>query len=176
MEISQQVIDGIKRRSEQAFKEVYFQYFKLVKHVVYKMVRHHDIADDLVQETFMKMYERIDTYKENTNFKYWLLQIARNLTLDHIRKDAKQLNISINESAIDDVASEESSDYDPLQLKIKAILSDDEYDIVIYRIFHNLKFQEISTLLDTTTSVVTNKYARAIKKLKRELREEDLHE
>ena len=79
----------------------------------------------------------------------------KNLTLDYIRKDAKQLNISINESAIDDVASEESSDYDPLQLKIKAILSDDEYDIVIYRIFHNLKFQEISTLLDTTTSVVT---------------------
>ena len=77
MEISQQVIDGIKRRSEQAFKEVYFQYYKLVKHVVYKMVRHHDIADDLVQETFMKMYERIDTYKENTNFKYWLLQIAK---------------------------------------------------------------------------------------------------
>ena len=45
------LVEGIRRRSESAFREVYDNYFKLLKHVVYKMVKNHQIADELVQET-----------------------------------------------------------------------------------------------------------------------------
>lgn len=171
------LVEGIKRRSESAFREVYDDYFKLLKHIIYKMVRNHDIANDLVQETFMKMYERIHTYTVDTNFKFWLIQIAKNTTLDYLRKEQKQLNITINEDAIENCIDENrEQNYDHLYTKIERIVTKDEYEIVILRIFHGLKFHEIASMLEITTAVATNKYARAIKKLQKELREEDLHE
>lgn len=177
MEINQQVINGIKRRSEQAFRLVYDKYYKLIKHIIYKMVANNEVADDLTQETFMKMYERIETYVEHTNFKFWLIAIGKNLTLDYLRKESKQLNVTVDEALIESTLDDtREPDFDPLYTKIRNIVGNDAYDIVILRIFHNQKFQDIATLLDTTTSSVSNKYARAISKLKRELREEDFHE
>jgi RNA polymerase sigma-70 factor, ECF subfamily len=171
------LVEGIRRRSESAFREVYDNYFKLLKHVVYKMVNNHQIADELVQETFMKMYERIHTYTVDTNFKFWLVQIAKNTALDYLRKEQKQLNITVNEDAVENyIDDQKPDDYDHLYKKIEKIVSKDEYEIVILRIFHGLKFHEIAAMLEITTAVATNKYSRAIKKLKKELREEDLHE
>lgn len=171
------LVEGIKRRSESAFREVYDNYFKLLKHVIYKMVRNHDIANELVQETFMKMYERIETYTVDTNFKFWLVQIAKNTTLDYLRKEQKQLNITVNEDVVENYVDDyKTNDYDHLYKKIERIVTKDEYEIVILRIFHGLKFHEIASMLEITTAVATNKYARAIKKLKKELSEEDLHE
>ena len=171
------LVEGIRRRSESAFREVYDNYFKLLKHVIYKMVKNHDVANELVQETFMKMYERINTYTVDTNFKFWLVQIAKNTALDYLRKESKQLNITINEDAVESyIDDHRPDDYDHLYKKIEKIVSKDEFEIVILRIFHGLKFHEIATMLEITTAVATNKYARAIKKLKKELREEDLHE
>lgn len=171
------LVEGIRRRSESAFREVYDNYFKLLKHVIYKMVNSHEVANDLVQETFMKMYERISTYTVDTNFKFWLIQIAKNTTLDYLRKEQKQLNITVNEEVVENtIDTHRTVDHGQLYKKIEAIVSKDEYEIVILRIFHGLKFQEIATMLEITTAVATNKYARAIKKLKKELREEDLHE
>ncbi len=170
-------VEGIRKRSESAFREVYDNYFKLLKHVVYKMVRNHQIADELVQETFMKMYERIHTYTVDTNFKFWLVQIAKNTALDYLRKEQKQLNITVNEGVVESyIDDHKPDDYDHLYKKIEKIVSKDEYEIVILRIFHGLKFHEIAAMLEITTAVATNKYSRAIKKLKKELREEDLHE
>lgn len=171
------LVEGIRKRSESAFREVYDNYFKLLKHVIYKMVKNHEIADDLVQETFMKMYERIHTYSVDTNFKFWLIQIAKNTALDYLRKEQKQLNITINEDAVDNyLDTHQAVNHDHLYKKIEKIVSKDEYEIVILRVFHGLKFHEIAAMLEITTAVATNKYSRAIKKLKKELREEDLHE
>lgn len=171
------LVEGIRKRSESAFREVYDNYFKLLKHIIYKMVRNHEIADELVQETFMKMYERIHTYTVDTNFKFWLIQIARNTTLDYLRKEQKQLNITVNEEAVGSYLDDHQPDnYEHLYKKIENIVTKDEYEIVILRIFHGLKFHEIAAMLEITTAVATNKYSRAIKKLKKELREEDLHE
>lgn len=171
------LVEGIRRRSESAFREVYDNYFKLLKHVIYKMVKNHEVANDLVQETFMKMYERINTYTVDTNFKFWLIQIAKNTTLDYLRKEQKQLNITVNEDIVENtIDTHQTVDHGQIYKKIEAIVSKDEYEIVILRIFHGLKFQEIAAMLEITTAVATNKYARAIKKLKKELREEDLHE
>ena len=63
-----------------------------------------------------------------------------------------------------------------LMAQVKTIIDDTSYQIIIYKHYHNLKFHEIATIMETTTSVVNNKYQRAIKKLKTELREEDLYE
>lgn len=176
MEIKIKTVEAIKNRSESAFMEVYDKYHKLVKHVIYHMVYDHEISDELVQETFMKMYEKIDTYTFDSNFKYWLLQIAKNLTYDYLRKQKKQLNVEKNDLLIEEAMAIDSKPVSNLMSEVEKIIDAESYQILIYKLYHHLKFHEIADLLGTTTSVVNNKYQRAIKKLKRELNAEDVYE
>ena len=61
MKSERSLIKKLKEHDEEAFDEVYQKYFRLVKHVAYQILPSDMIADDIVQETFFKMYQNIDS-------------------------------------------------------------------------------------------------------------------
>jgi RNA polymerase sigma-70 factor (ECF subfamily) len=101
-----------KNGREDAFRELVRRYERPVFSLIYRMVRDREVAEDLSQETFIKVLNHIDRYRPEFKLSSWLFKIANNLTIDHLRK--RQLRtVSIDGSPHAATAAEaEASSFD----------------------------------------------------------------
>ena len=74
------------RGHEPAFRELLVRYERPVFSLVYRMVRNRTLAEDLAQEAFIRAFNAISSYKPSYKFSNWILKIANNHTIDHLRK------------------------------------------------------------------------------------------
>lgn len=177
MRLNKKKIELIKNRDYDTFEKLYYDYYKLVKYIIFQKVNNNEDSDDLVQEVFMKVFHKIDTYDSQYTFECWISEISRNTALDFLKKRGKmQVDLIDDMSVIPDEQTQESEIGDELDEKIRSVIEKEEYQIVCYRIYSNLKFKEIAKLLHSNVSIVSNKYYRAIEKLKREIKKEDFYE
>ncbi|MEX0912725.1 MAG: sigma-70 family RNA polymerase sigma factor [Gemmatimonadota bacterium] len=72
--------------SEKAYRELLDRYQRPVFSLIYRMVRDRELAEDLAQETFVKVFNRLDSYKPKYKFSSWIFKIASNLAIDTLRK------------------------------------------------------------------------------------------
>lgn len=128
-------------------------------------------AEDILQDVYVNIYGGAKTYKSNGKPMAWMLTITRNLALMRIREQKKALLLSSEEMS--DVYQPTVTDEDHMVLQaILGDLKDEERQIVILHSLTGLKHREIATLLEMPLSTVLSKYNRAIKKLKKILKEE----
>ncbi|HEU4641344.1 MAG TPA: sigma-70 family RNA polymerase sigma factor [Gemmatimonadaceae bacterium] len=71
---------------EAAFRELVRRYERPVFSLIFRMVRDRELAEDLAQDTFIKVLNHIDRYRPEFKFSSWLFKIANNVTIDHLRK------------------------------------------------------------------------------------------
>jgi RNA polymerase sigma-70 factor (ECF subfamily) len=74
------------RGREPAFRELLVRYERPVFSLIYRMVRDREIAEDLAQETFIKVLNAIDSYRPEHKFSSWIFKIANNAAIDHLRR------------------------------------------------------------------------------------------
>lgn len=72
--------------SERAFRDIVHRYQRPVYSLIVRMVRDAAAAEDLVQETFLRAFSRLDSYDRQRRFSSWLFRIAHNLTIDYCRR------------------------------------------------------------------------------------------
>jgi RNA polymerase sigma-70 factor, ECF subfamily len=82
----QDVILHARQGRESAFRELIRRYERPVFSVIYRMVRDREMAEDLAQETFIKVLNALDRYDPKFKFSSWIFKIAHNATLDQLRK------------------------------------------------------------------------------------------
>lgn len=82
----QDVISHAREGRESAFRELIRRYERPVFSVIYRMVRDREMAEDLAQETFIKVLNALDRYDPKYKFSSWIFKIAHNATLDQLRK------------------------------------------------------------------------------------------
>ncbi|HEX6536920.1 MAG TPA: sigma-70 family RNA polymerase sigma factor [Gemmatimonadaceae bacterium] len=75
-----------KEGRETAFRELVRRYERPVFSLIFRMVRDRETAEDLAQDTFIKVLNHIDRYRPEFKFSSWLFKIANNVTIDHLRK------------------------------------------------------------------------------------------
>lgn len=149
-----------RQEMENAFDIIFNKYRYLVYFVSFDIVKNEEDAKDIVNETFLKMYERRTYFSKESNLKYYLLVTAKNLSLNKIKEDNDHLSYS------DDISGYEDNDHASLYLdKFKDILDKEEYDYLILHVIYEFTFREIAKYYKVTTSVVSSKYQRGIKKL-----------
>ena len=159
----------LRQRDEVAFQEVYDQTKRGVFAVIVAIVRDRGDAEDLMQETYMKMLAHLDQYEPGRNFNAWIVQIAKNLAFDHYRKHHQSIPVDPQEQGylFDRVDAHESSGYD-LETLI-APLDQDERQIVLLHIVSNTKFKDIATIVDKPLGTVLWMYNRALKKMQKQI-------
>ena len=81
-----EVVVLARRGSEPAYRELISRYERPVFSLVFRMVRDRETAEDLSQETFIKVLNNLDRYSPEFKFSSWLFKIANNLTIDHLRR------------------------------------------------------------------------------------------
>src|SRR5210317_1446566 len=108
---------------EQAFAELMKRYKKPVYHMILKMVRNVDDAEDLTIEAFAKAFKNLHRFKKDYTFSTWLFRIATNNSIDFIRKkklDTMSLNTSFKDDSGEAVTIDvEDKDLNPMEEAIK---------------------------------------------------------
>ena len=98
------VVEMARKGSEAAYRELLTRYERPVFSLVFRMVRDRETAEDLTQETFIKVLNNLDRYSPEFKFSSWLFKIANNLTIDHLRR--RRVDTISIEGAPDAVTSE----------------------------------------------------------------------
>ena len=82
----QEVVERASAGSEAAYRELVRRYQRPVFSLIYRMVRDRELAEDLTQETFVKVLNAIDRYRPEYKFSSWIFKIANNAAIDHLRR------------------------------------------------------------------------------------------
>jgi RNA polymerase sigma-70 factor (ECF subfamily) len=82
----QQIVAWAQDGHEVAFRELVRRYQRPVFSLIYRMVRDRETAEDLAQETFIKVLNAIDSYRPEHKFSSWIFKIANNAAIDHLRR------------------------------------------------------------------------------------------
>ena len=93
------MIKRLKNHDEEDFDYCYENYKNLVYFQIIKLVKNRELAEELLQDTFLKMYQNIDKF-DGKYFKAWLLKIANNIAISELRK--KKTTIEYNDNIINE--------------------------------------------------------------------------
>lgn len=99
-----EIVVQAMKGSEAAYRELLTRYERPVFSLIFRMVRDRETAEDLSQETFIKVLNNLDRYSPEFKFSSWLFKIANNLTIDHLRR--RRVDTISIEGAPDAVTSE----------------------------------------------------------------------
>jgi RNA polymerase sigma-70 factor (ECF subfamily) len=159
------------KSKETAFRELLNLYKERLYWHIRKIVISHDDTDDVLQNTFIKVYRSIDKFKGDSKLYSWLYRIATNESITHINKNAKRLQISNEEHqnlALNNLTADVYFEGDEIQLKLqKAIATLPQKQQLVFNMkyFDNLKYKEIAEILETSEGALKASYHIAVKKI-----------
>ena len=163
--------------SEAAYRELVTRYATPAVNFVHRIVRDRGLAEDLAQEGFLRVYQRLHTYDPDRKFSSWFFQVLRNITIDYLRVNRvptaslDELQEEGNRGASVDresVSPEQAAEQGELAIAMSAALSRirPEYrECVVLRYQEGLTHPEIAEILGLPAGTVKTHLHRARKEL-----------
>jgi len=161
---------------EQAFRTLVSQYKERLYWHIRKIVRSHDDTDDVLQNTFIKVFKNIQNFKEESKLFSWMYRIATNEAITFLNKKAKKQHVSLEEIQEESASNLESDLYftgDEIQLLLQqavAKLPQKQQLVFNMKYFDGLKYTEISEILETSVGALKASYHHAVKKIETTLK------
>ncbi len=167
---------AVQKGDQQAYAELMERYKKPVYHMILKMVRNVDDAEDLTIEAFAKAFKNLHRFKKDFTFSTWLFRIATNNSIDFIRKkklETFSLNTSLKDDDGENVSIDvEDKNLDPQEEAIKSQkieliqmfvtkLPAKYQRLVRLRYFQELSYEEIAQELEAPLGTVKAQLHRA---------------
>ncbi|MFR9166689.1 MAG: RNA polymerase sigma factor [Dysgonomonas sp.] len=144
-----------------------------------KIVMSHDDANDVLQNTFLKVWTNIDGFRGESKLITWLYKIATNESITFLNKQRTHNNIQLDDEEnflMTKLESDAYFDGDEAQLKLqKAILTLPDKQRIVFnmRYFNEMKYEEISEILETSVGALKASYHHAAKKIEEYLTSSD---
>ncbi len=164
-----------KRTLDKAFRTLMTQYKERLYWHIRKIVLNHEDADDVLQNTFIKVYHNIDSFKGNSKLYSWMYRIATNESLSFIKKRAKHHQLDSLEAQnmmLDKLEADVYFDGDEIQQKLQfavAQLPQKQRLVFNMKYFDNMKYDMISEILETSVGGLKASYHHAVKKIEKTL-------
>ena len=179
------IADALKG-SQKAYRLLLERHGAAIYHIIYKIVRDEETARDLVQETFMKAFSSLASYRSEYRFSTWLYKIAANCSIDFLRKKRiKALSLDRKIETADGSVEVEVPDYSfhpgrDLERKQKMVsietaidsLPEKYKEVIEHRHKHDKSYEEIAELLDIPVGTVKARIFRARELLKKKLKDQ----
>jgi RNA polymerase sigma-70 factor (ECF subfamily) len=131
----------------------------------------HEDADDILQNTFVKAWRSIGKFREESSLYTWLYRIATNESLTFINSNKRKSFISMNNTSeflMNNLISDPYVEGDEIQLKLQeAILKLPEKQRLVFNMkyFDEMKYDQMSEILDTSVGALKASYHHAVKKI-----------
>jgi RNA polymerase sigma-70 factor (ECF subfamily) len=169
-----------------AFAELVELYKDKIYHLGYRMLNQKQEAEDVVQETFLRVYTNLERYDENQKFSTWIYRIATNLCIDRLRKRKPSYSIDAEMTdgegmdwhsmlASKDPGPDEELILSETQTNIREAIQTlpDKYKaVVILRYLHDMTLQEIGEVLDMPVTTIKTRVHRGREFLRKKLQSE----
>ncbi|MBT8307151.1 MAG: sigma-70 family RNA polymerase sigma factor [Maribacter sp.] len=143
-----------------------------------RIVLNHDDTDDVLQNTFIKVYKNINGFKGDSKLYSWMYRIATNEALTFLKKKSNKLGISdaeLKDKMVSNLQADVYFEGDEIQLKLqKAIATLPEKQKLVFNMkyYQEMKYEEISAILDTSVGGLKASYHLAVKKVESFLKED----
>lgn len=154
--ITNQFIEKLKNRDEDAFSLLYNEYVRLIYHIAYSYTHNREDSEDIVNEVFMKIMSSLDNYHHQNKFKEWICSITRNHCLNYVSRNKERDNI------LDEELIQQEKDHSSNSLHLIMIFDDyldqETRQIMILRFIYHYKFKDIATILGITIGKTQSLY------------------
>jgi len=164
--------------SEQGFRILVKEYQERIYWHIRRMVFLHDDANDIAQNTFIKIWQNLSSFRSDSNLYTWIYRIATNETFDFLKKK-KRYVLSPTEDYREVLKKnlEDDSVYngDEIEKKLqKSLLTLPNKQRIVFNMkyFDEMKYEEMSTILNTSVGALKASYHHAVKKIEKYLDED----
>ena len=159
------------KTQNQAFQKLLLTYQKPLYFHIRNIVLDHDDTDDVLQSTFIKIFQNLKNFKGDSKLYSWMYRIATNESLTFIKQKANKNKVSteeLNTKIIDNLAADVYFEGDEIQIKLQkaiALLPTKQQLVFKMKYFEELKYEEIAVILDTSVGALKASYHHAVKKI-----------
>ncbi|MHA7830741.1 MAG: RNA polymerase sigma factor [Flagellimonas sp.] len=142
-----------------------------------RIVLNHDDTDDVLQNTFIKVFKNIDNFKGDSKLYSWMYRIATNESLTFLKQKSRKMGVSdqeLKERMVENLQADVYFEGDEIQLKLQkalATLPDKQKLVFTMKYFQEMKYKDISETLDTSVGALKTSYHLAVKKIEVYLKE-----
>ena len=173
-----------QRGDREAFTELVRRYERPIYNFILRQVRHPTVAEDVAQDTFLRLVQNASEFKHEARFSTWLYTIARNLCIDHLRKMSLRRHPSLDQPSGADADSrplgEGVADEHPRASAergaiasevgasiVKAVeqLPEDQREVYLLREIANLPFKDIAAITGVAENTVKSRMRYALDRL-----------
>jgi RNA polymerase sigma-70 factor, ECF subfamily len=179
----EELIAKFQKGDERAYLELVKRYKDRLINFVFRFVGNPEQAEDIVQDTFLKLYTSADMYREVAKFSTWIYTIAGNLAKTELRKRRRRPMLSIHEMGLDDKEYEipsvtynperdSNSDYSEKEIQTAIVQLPEQFrTVIILRDIQELSYDEISKIVDVPEGTVKSRINRGRQRLQEILKE-----
>jgi len=162
---------------ERGFRQMMAQYRERLYWHIRRLVLVHEDADDVLQNTFIKIYRGILQFEGKSKLYTWLYRIATNEALTHLQSKARHASASLDDAAslaAGRLQADAWFDGDALQIRLQeAVTQLPEKQRIVFnlRYYDEMPYEEMSTLLNTSVGALKASFHHAVKKIEAAFRE-----
>jgi RNA polymerase sigma-70 factor (ECF subfamily) len=166
----QEVLLHAKAGKEEALTQLYNHYFERLYRFIYYRVGHKEVAEDLTEDVFIKIFKGIGNLQQTAAFEGWLFQIARNQVIDHYRSKKNLVPLDEVENTLEyetniiDIVNLQTEQ--KLLIKIIKELSPEQQTVIKLKFLEDLENETIAEIMNKTEGAIRVIQHRAISKLK----------
>lgn len=169
------LLERIRNGDREAFMTVVRLYQQKVFVMAFSILRNKEDALDAVQETFLRLYQKSGTYRPGHNFQGWLLQIAKNVSIDYYRKHRQKRREWETPTPLDDIPvpvedrASDSRDSDLRSAFTRCVekLAAKQKMVFMMRHYNELQFNEISAALEISVGTAKSLHFKAVRNLRK---------
>lgn len=183
----QVLLDHYLSGDRTAISQLIERHSRRVRDYIYLMVKDRDLAEDLFQETFIKVVRFIDEgrYVDNGKFLSWVLRIAHNQVIDHFRTERQDKSVNEAESGYDILGSlrftegsvEDALVSEQIERDIRRLIEElpaEQREVVMMRYFSGLSFKDIAEQTNVSINTALGRMRYALINLRRIIREKNI--
>jgi len=168
------LVRRIQDGDREAFKELVGAYQQRVFQIAFAFFGNREDAMDIVQETFMRMHQKIGSYRKGYSLQGWILQIAKNLCVDYFRKHYRrrrehEAGVSLDDIQVpaeESVSARRAGELKDLLSRSIRLLADRQRTIFIMRHYNQFQVEEIARMLNISPGTVKSLHFKAVQNLK----------
>ena len=161
------------QKKEREFNEIVLKYSPRIYKNVRGMVGNHEDTDDIIQETFLKAYKNIKSFKGEADVGTWLMRIALNIVFSRSRRKKIFSSVSLEDYSNRLIANEKSPEESIVEAERRRIvreglsnLPEKQRAVFVLRMYDDMSFREISEIMETSESASRANFHQALNKLK----------
>ena len=181
---AEQLVQEVRGGDMDSLGALMLRWERALYRFVYRMVPQSDDARDICQETFLRIYDKADRFREGSRFSTWMYQIALNLCRDQARKKNRWSKIVVADDVDEETGSSSvnraAGDDDPawdaeLGERVAALnaamdrLPPDQREVLVLKEFEGLKFKEIAGVVGCPESTVKSRMYYGLRALRQQL-------